>query len=314
MKDTLLTPVVYLLVVILLGVLLVLSAFLYIAVELYNPASGVPWGAIPARLPLYLPLLLPVIVSSSVLLVSIRIDRKQRKGFIARVLLAAVSFITLILATNFIRPVSATPRNETADSPIIITQQISIFDSTIVYIEEKEGPRLQDVYIKQYRDTDGSFIHYPHAFITGNEIEDNRGNTVLSFSSSNPVFENLFRPQDTMSAFFEDIRIVSDRFFRASTEGGFFRLLVLGSFILFSLAIWTTRKLTRWPFINICLSVALFRGLFYLYRVTMNEDITDFISAAFSGNILDILPEVTLLAAAALMFLLSLLRTGKERP
>ncbi len=313
MKETFLVPVVFLLVLLVVSAVLVFSVFLYVTVSAYNPATGIPWKVILASLPARLPRLLPVIFSFSILAVSIRIHRRSGRQWVSQLLLAVISCILLVLSWDRLEPVQVYGDDTIPVSPVIIPDQISLFDDAVVYAEDRDGVLLRDLFIKDYRNTESRFTHYRTAFIVNNAIEDETGNTLVSFSTSNPVFRRLFEPPETLEGFFQDITVVSRRFHTASLKGGSFRLLVFGAFVVFCIAIQTAGRVTRWPLINICLALTFYRFFFYLYRVTMNEDIQSMLGTALSEDILQTLPEIMLLAIAAVLFMLSLLRTGKRK-
>jgi len=313
LKETFLVPVVFLLVLLLVTAVLAFSVFLYVTVSAYNPATGIPWKIILTSLPAQLPRLLPVIFSFPILVVSIRIHRRSGPRWVSQLFLAVISCILLVLSSGRLQP-APFPGNEVIPvSPVIIPDQISIFDDAIVYAEDRDGVLLRYLFIKNYRNTESRFTHYRTTFIVNNTIEDGNGNTLVSFSTSNPVFRRLFEPPDTLEGFFQDITVVSQRFHTASAKGGSFSLLVFGAFVVFCIAIQTAGRVTRWPLINICLALAFYRGFFYLYRITMNKDIQSMLGTSLSPDMLQTLPEIMLLAIAAVLFMLSLLRTGKRK-
>lgn len=314
MKETLLVPVVYLLILLLFTAVGLFLFFLYLAVSGFNPAEGLVFKEVFALLPFRLPLILPAAVSLSILVVSLRLHHRGRgKPFISQAVLAVVAFVVLTLVSGALKPLSESMTRETPVSPVIIPDQISIFDQSIVYLEDREGWMLRNLFIKNYRDPSEYFNHYPSAFIEENNIKTRNGRLLASFDTANPVFDRLFHPPDTVAGFFSDIAAAGRRLYAATTEGGMFRLLVFGAFVLFSIAVQVAGRVSRWPLVNTCLALAFYRAFFYVYRITTNNDIREFLGTTFSDGILKILPELVLLAVAAVLFMLTLLGSGKRK-
>lgn len=312
MKDTFLVPIVYLLFLLLAALILIFTLFLFLAVSGYNPASGIPWKDILVSLPAWLPRIMPVVISFSALIMSIRIHRRQGPRFLPQAVLAAAAFALLFILSGLLP--TDTEKPGTAGSAVIIPHQISIFDGAIVYIEEQEGRMLYNVYIKDYHNPEGTFTRYSTAFIHESGIEDRDGNILASFSTANPVFVHLFTPPDILAGFFDDVGITAGRLLEASSGTGLYRILVFAAFILFCLAIQTAGRVSRWPLINICLALTFYRGFFYIYRITANRDVLDFLGETLPAGFLRVLPETMLLSIALVLFLITLLKTGKGAP
>lgn len=309
MKDTLLVPALYLLFLLLTGFIFIFVFFLFLAVSGYNPASGIPWKDILVSLPAWFHRIMPAIISFSVLLLSIRIRRRQGPRFFSQAVLAATAFALLFVLSGLLPP----DAEETGPvgPAVVIPDQISIFDGTIVYIEEQEEQRLYNLYVKDLSNPEGTFARHPSALITQSGIEDPEGNTLASFSTANPVFSRLFAPPDILATFFNDVGIAAGRLSEASSGGGMFRILIFAAFILFCLAIQTAGRVSRWPLINICLALTFYRGFFYIYRITADRDVLDFLGETLPAGLVRALPETILLSIALVLFLITLLKAGK---
>lgn len=313
MKDTILVPVMYLLVLILCALVLGLGTLFFTGLAGYDPAVGIQGKTLLKGFFGFLPVLFPVMVSFTVLVLSLRIDRRHRLRFISQLLLAVSGFLSLYLFYGFLPSPGRTGQEEQQIAPVVVTDQITVLEDRIFYLQEYDPPMLQGLFIKDISKENEPFQYYSAAFLEDSAIKDRAGKTLIAYSVPNPVYYSLYAPPTGVKGLFQDIQLTSERFKAASEDAAISSFFVFAAGILFCLALRIAAGITRWPLINVCLALSLYRGYFFIYRVATNRDVLASLQTAFSDDLILLLPEILLLVPAAVLFLLRLLTSAGKR-
>ncbi|MBN1798800.1 MAG: hypothetical protein JW822_09485 [Spirochaetales bacterium] len=313
MKDTILFPIVYILVfAIALSVLCILNI-------VYTAGAGA--SLLPALSQDLLVALIPHAVATMFVLalfltnffLLIRLQRKPGLRFASFLLILLCSLLIFLLGFDFINANYAKgelPRGgkiaETRD--IAVPQKLIPFKEATLYVEDTEGSRLQNIVIINNSPAAPDIAFYKTGLLSLS------GNSVVLNPSGASSAQVSLSPQPPLSSVFAAEGVIAllishydklcatlnDLYNTKRTEFYLFSL----SFLLLMLTAGFFMRLSRWPLFNAFLYIFVLLLIFIFNNFvvyTMIPEIEKFIGRNF---LLNIMPSVIMLILAATFFLL----------
>jgi len=303
-KDTLLLPLRY--VIVLLILILILSGLFFLAGwgSFFDPDHGPPatYGAVLALRALHA--CFPVSALLAILITLFALLRSNGSRLISLILLFAVSTAALVSGMMFLEQIeNRMPQPEAPPAYGIQAGVLNRLPSAYLYIDAKEGQRLSRVLVHEDGKVPGFTLYpsgvqdpYRHTLLIPNtgtvyDLEEMRYSIWTMFDAP-PVLQKLFHQVGIMNSTLYALLNGSRRDFFA----------VAGGLTLLFTLMWAAVRLTRWPLFNSLIVLALFLGTFVIFRGAQSERVSSMLSAVLTPRALGyVLPGA--LAACSLILL-----------
>lgn len=123
----------------------------------------------------------------------------------------------------------------------------------------------------------------------------------------NPFFSDIFYPPNLFKNLLDDLKIFNRAIKDIFEKSRYLFIITVLSQIAFAIGCWTIIKLSKWPFLNGLLAIAVIRLFPAYYRLSYSEITQKAIGILQTSNASDLAPVAILVIAALLLFLWDIL-------
>jgi len=279
-KNTILVPVRFVLVCLILTVVLAGVYVLTVLGETYDPGHLPLPGLISARIMDGLRAVYPVSVLLSVLITLFTVLRLKRFRAVALIVVFVAGTAAIV---GGIRGIELLRRDSAASAPASVAVEpgfVYRFGNDFLYSDRREGVSLKDVVV--YRnDKEPGFVFSPEALLDPGSGVVHLPETDEDFpvAKSDSSFAHMFVGPRVVSNLFRDVGVLSRALGRQKNPLAPSYLLLVSVTVLFVVSLWFLVRLTRWPLFNALIALGVFRLLFLLYGFLQSKVFQEFMSA-----------------------------------
>ena len=307
MKGSILLPLVQILLIIIISALVCLGTYLYLFTSSYGPEASLTITAFISHLPGIVLNIFPIVVLISVVLSLINtLKTPANRGFAALFTLITAGIIYyagytgLYMLDKISDPHPIVPTNHLyygKINPLVHSKVfINNMHGEVLAIEVKNS--MKESSFSVYRDV--RYIPDINKLISENMME-------LAIDPVNPHFTEIFNPPKLFKNMLEDLVIFNQSIKDIFEKSRLLFMVTALSQIAFAVGCWTIIRLSRWPFLNGMLAVAVIRLFPAYYRLSYSDITQKTISFLRTSSAIDLAPAVILLIAALLLFLWDIL-------
>ncbi len=247
--------------------------------------------------------ILPPVVLMAVVFSYLITVKKKVNRFLSSVLILAFSFVIYFGGFYGLIRISSSGNNEgvPVSGPVILEKKINPFDRAYVYADRIGFSYAYDVV------TDTGVLTYRKSMDRkdlDSMVLTPGGSPWVSRLNANPYFGGIFRFSGFMEKFAADISMFNREMTALYNSSVYFFIIRIASQILFALSLWSFLKISRWPLMNVFMSLVLVRGVFAVYPL-WNSGIIKSGLAFFPDNVLkDNSLSIALIAVSIVIFLI----------
>jgi len=285
--------------IIIISALLCLVTFLYLFNTSYGPEASLNFSVFISHLPELLLKIFPIVVLISIVLSLINTLRTPaNRGFAAffTLITASLIYYTGYTGLYMLNKISA-PRPIIEENHLYYSKINPLINSSLFL--EGTDDNLIAITIKNETES-SSFKIYKNKLVS--EIEEN-----ILIKPSNPFFSEIFTPPKLFKGFLSDLDVFNTAISNIFEKSRFLFMLTVLSQIAFAIGCWTIIKLSKWPFLNGLLAIAVIRLFPAYYRLSYNELTQKAIGFLKTSKAPDMAPVAILLVLAILLFLWDIL-------
>ena len=307
MKGSILLPLVQILLIIIISTLICTGTYLYTFNNSYGPEASLTIAAFISNLPGIMLNIFPIVVLISVILSLISTLRTPaNRGLAALFTLIAASIIYYAGYTGlYMLDKISTP------APAISTQHLyygkinPLVDSQ-VFVTELNGKVLA-VEIKNSTQESSFSVHRNVKYIQNGNGLISENMEEITIEPENPYFTEIFYPPKLFKNLLEDLVIFNQSIKDIFEKSRLLFMLTVLSQIAFAVGCWTIIRLSKWPFINSLLAIAVIRLFPAYYRLSYSDLTQKAIGFLRTSSATDLVPVAILLISALLLFLWDIL-------
>jgi hypothetical protein len=306
-KESLLTPLRYVVAVLIVLIVLAGGSFMARWGAAYHPQNLPTTAWLLASIPAVLRETLPVTAVSGVFLLFLSLVRKPGSQVLAFVLSLATATAVLFFGTIGIDRLDRSFRSVESDRQYLIPQHIHRLSTRVVFIGTRRGDSLGQLVVSANlpQQSSGPFLEY-----LSRSTVDPHGPTIVSadprrripVEPENPFFQPMFKAPPFLSAFFADVAALNAHLAGLVQDSRLELAITAAAMALFSMSCLGFAGLSRWPLVNAMLCLVLFRGLFFVYRIITSDLTRELTLLVIHEEQLSLLPAV-LLAVVGLLLL-----------
>ena len=299
MKGSIILPLVQIMLIIIISALLCLVTFLYLFNTGYDPEASLGFSVFISHLPELLLKIFPIVVLISIVLSLINTLRTPaNRGFAALFTLITASLIYYTGYTGlYMLNKISTPRPIIEGNHLYYSKINPLKDSCLYLKGTKEN--FTAVTIRNKTES-SSFTIYK------NKLSSQTGGNI-SIKPPNPFFTEIFAPPKLFKGLLSDLNVFNTAISNIFEKSRLLFILTVLSQIAFAIGCWTIIKLSKWPFLNGLLAIAVIRLFPAYYRLSYNELVQKAIGFLKASNASDVAPVAILLVLAILLFLWDIL-------
>ena len=145
------------------------------------------------------------------------------------------------------------------------------------------------------------------AFNPENSILTSEKKEAILIEPENPFFSEILTPPDLFKNLINDLSIFNTAIRNIFEKSHYLFILTILSQIAFAIGCWTIIKLSKWPFLNGLLAIAVIRLFPAYYRLSYSELTQKAIGFLETSNASDLAPVAILITTALLLFLWDIL-------
>ena len=307
MKGSILLPLVQILLIIIISTLICTGTYLYIFNNSYGPVATFTIAAFINNLPGIMLNIFPIVVLISVILSLINTLRTPaNRGLAALFTLIVASIIYYAGYTGlYMLDKISNP------SPALRTQhlyygKINPLVNSQVFVTELNGKVLA-IEIKNSTHESSFYIHRNIKYIQNTNGLISEDMEELTIEPENPWFTEIFYPPKLFNNLLEDLVIFNQSIKDIFEKSLFLFILTVLSQISFAVGCWTIIRLSKWPFLNGLLAIAVIRLFPAYYRLSYSDLTQKAIGFLRTSSATDMVPVAILLLSALLLFLWDIL-------
>lgn len=308
MKNSLILPVIYLFVFLILTILLTgFNIVIKLAATMETSGFSVK------EIPVFIKNVIPVSGLLSLLFLFIRILKKPGMHFLSFVLPLATAFCALFFGIISINTV-ITPVEETVTIKNYIKPNKFLFsENNILYISNLSDNKIDNAI---YIDTNNLFLEpenntqmYQFIDSANVEIEDNKINinTGRKVISLDTIYSGYYSSGEIMETIFKSISSInkelSEFYNRNITE---FAILCF-SFVFIIMSSNVFMRITRWPLFNFFVVMFISIGAILLYNFLKNHIVLEFFTENTDSLFLRLIPCISLLIIGVLFLFIDII-------
>jgi len=299
MKGSIILPLVQIMLIIIISALLCLVIFLYLFNTSYGPEASLSFSVFISHLPELLLKIFPIVVLISIVLSLINtLKTPANRGFAALFTLITASLIYYTGYTGlYMLNQISTPRPIIEENHLYYSKINPLKDSCLYLNGTKENFTAVTITNKT---ESSSFTIYKNKLSSQTD-----GNIFIK--PPNPFFSEIFAPPKLFKGFLSDLNVFNTAISNIFEKSRLLFMLTVLSQIAFAIGCWTIIKLSKWPFLNGLLAIAVIRLFPAYYRFSYNELTQKAISFLKKGYASDMAPVAILLVLAILLFLWDIL-------
>lgn len=284
-----------------------MGVYLFMFNNSYGPEASLSLGTFISYLPGLLLNIFPIVVLISIVLSLVNtLKTPANKGFAALFTLITASIIYYSGYTGlYLLDKHSTPL---ADITVnhLYEGKINPLTHSQVYLSSKTSNPLGIKINNSSQDTTFKILENvkfnPKASTLISENTEK-----LLIEPENPFFSNLFYPPELLKSLLSDLSVFNKAIRDIFEKSRYLFLVTILSQIAFAIGCWTIIKLSKWPFLNGLLAIAVIRLFPAYYRLSYSELTQKAIGFLQTSNASDLAPMAILLVAAVLLFLWDIL-------
>lgn len=303
-KDVVRLLLVFVALLLLVSILFAALGLLGYLGRLYEAKAVPQLSAVLARLPSLLLEKLPLVLPAALLLLLARSGLHPGRSPVAFVLVAGACFALLVFLFPLFEKTAFPGPEEEVPKPLLAPGYWHSDGERAFYIESGEEGRLQSLLVVTPADTRGRFRYF-----TAGEAADRvlAGLDAGAAGRPGPGTLSGFSPERFTARLDHDLSLLNRELSRSRSASRSRYLLSCFAVVLAFMSAVFLMRLSRWPLLNLFLSFAALRFVFYLFRL-LRELIAEELSTLITGEaLLDFLPTLGLLVFSGLLLLLHLL-------
>ncbi len=307
MKGSILLPLVQILLIIIISTLLCLGTYLYLYNNSFGPVASLNVEIFISHLPNLMLNIFPIAVLISIVLSLVNtLKTPANKGFAALFTLIIASIIYyagytgLYLLDKHSNPNAVISINHLYDRKIN-----PITDAKVYYTENKSTPFAIEI---KNTGLESVFTLYDNVKFNANTkslVSDNMEELLIE--PDNPFYSGIFYPPNLFKNLLDDLEIFNRAIKDIFEKSRYLFMITVLSQIAFAIGCWTIIKLSKWPFLNSLLAIAVIRLFPAYYRLSYSEITQKAVGFLQTSNASDLAPIAILIIAALLLFLWDIL-------
>jgi hypothetical protein len=326
MKDSLLLPVIFLLIFLVVFLLIAGLVTLKSWGECFSEGSNTLVEAIFHNLPVRLLQILPVSVLISLVALFIRILVKPGSRFLSFLFPLGTAFAVLVFGYYFLngtshpagRPVRAPTASHSEKGAVkaerfLLPGKFNDLGGYTVYTESLQDGKAVNLILME--DGKSTTENEQKKFNFYSSVEINAGTQGITLYLSNekgvkinarPVYSFIFQEDSRLSFFFRDIGLLNaelDRQYHNSRTGF---LILSFSLVFFCVASSVLMRISKWPLLNFMIGLLILRGIFSLFRFLKTEIILELKKVLVDSPLIDSLPAMIFLFLGLVLLLIDL--------
>jgi hypothetical protein len=310
-KDLLRLPTLFVFVFLLLFILLFALNVLTLWGSVYSEGREAALRVVEVNIPQILLRVLPATVLLSMISLLTRIAFKPKSRFLSLVVPLAGAFVLLAFGFQILEGFAPPERAKAIEpSPrrYLVPGAFNATESKVIYIEDLDDSTVSPVVLAEGGSTDQKLLYFPQGRVSvGEDAVTLRMAGYILEVDPDPVFSRMFTEDPVLRRLFDDVDFLNgelQRVFRASLPAFYFTVFCV---VLAFYASGLFLRLTRWHLLNVALTLFALRGLLALFRFMREGVVFELDKILDNPQILQFLPEVTLLILGGLLLLLDLL-------
>jgi len=273
----------------------------------YSPENSISIQAFISHIPGIMLNLFPIVVLMSVILSLVNTLRTPANKFFA-------AFFTLITASIiyyagytglYLLDKHSNPENIVKVNHLY-TGKLNPLSNSKVYLNKIESNILA-IEISENSSESAFRILKNAAFNPENNILTSEKKEAVLIEPENPFFSEIFTPPDLFKNLINDLSIFNTAIRNIFEKSRYLFILTILSQIAFAIGCWTIIKLSKWPFLNGLLAIAVIRLFPAYYKLSYSELTQKAIGFLQTSNASDLAPVAVLVTAALLLFLWDIL-------
>lgn len=305
MKDSLLLPVIFLVLLVVCSVLLGVGYLMYQWDVQYVPSTppNLHWAvaAAPAALrTIFVPAAL-----AAFFLVIMRVARRPGVPFFSLLFSLAMLFAGLhygLIAVNHLQALQAGSVNRSYNP--ILAGRFNLLGGGIVYPQKVDGDALGPTLVVSPQAKLAFSVQQSGRYDqSGSKLIFGAGKLTLPVRPPNPNLSPVLAPRGFLSGFVSDIMALSAFLERWNRGSRVNFAIALGGVVLFSVGAIGFAWVTRWPLLNVFLVAVCFRLLFWLFTLFTNTVATDAFALVVPARYMPLAPSIGLGALGAIFLL-----------
>jgi len=273
----------------------------------YGPVASLSVGTFISFLPGLLLNIFPIVVLISIVLSLVNtLKTPANKGFAALFTLITASIIYYSGYTGLYL------LDKHSNPPAIVTVnhlyegKINSLTHSQVYLSSKTLNLLGIEINNTYRESTFKILeNVKFNPVTSTLISKNTEKLLIK--PENPFFSDLFHPPELLQDLLNDLSVFNMAIRNIFEKSRYLFIITILSQIAFAIGCWTIIKLSKWPFLNGLLAIAVIRLFPAYYRLSYSELTQKAIGFLQTSNASDLAPVAILLVAAVLLFLWDIL-------
>jgi len=284
-----------------------MGVYLFMFNNSYGPVASLSVATFISYLPGLLLNIFPIVVLISIVLSLVNtLKTPANKGFAALFTLITASIIYysgytgLYLLDKHSTPLAVVTVNHLYEGKInpLTHSQIYLSSTTSNLLGIEINNTLEESTFKIYEN-----VKFDPE--TSTLISENTGKLLIE--PENPFFSDLFYPPILLQDLLEDLSVFNMAIRNIFEKSRYLFIITILSQIAFAIGCWTIIKLSKWPFLNGLLAIAVIRLFPAYYKLSYSELTQKAIGFLQTSNASDLAPVAILLIAAILLFLWDIL-------
>lgn len=307
-KNTILVPVRFVLVCLILTAILVGIYALTMLGEAYDPGHTLAPGLVSARLMDGLRAVYPASVLLSILITLFSVLRLRKFRFMALLLLFVVGAAATVGGIRGLQLLRRSSSPAGTATGAFTSGVVYRFGDNFLYADHREGASLFDVVVYRSNKQPG-FVFSPEALVdpaTG-IVHISETGADFRIADSETSYAHMFAGRPVIAGLFRDIRVLSAALWNQRDPLAPSYLLLVSVTVLFITSLWFLVRLTRWPLFNALAAFGAFRLLFLLYAFLQGATFQEFIAAVVQPTFQRFVTPGVLLFISVVLVVINLL-------
>ncbi len=315
MKDSLILPVIFLLMFLIIMILLVSGKLVFIWETNMTQESTLSFTWILQNLADAMYSVLPVSIIISLLITVSRTQKKPGIRVLSFVLPLITAFTVLVLFFSIFNNITLKSKSVDNYKNPFFNNQLHRLNDSVIYTGKNSGGDISLILrIKEEQGKPG------FTFFKSGKIDPAEKTIITSDPAGripvipdNPHFSPVFAPPGPLKQLFTDMELFNGSLRILLQENFVFYLITCFSIILFCMSAWIMIRISSWPLLNLLLSTIIIRLIFWLHTVFTSELSAGISSILIKNDITQILPAIVFSVLSAIVILIDVLYLLRSR-
>lgn len=314
MKDSLLLPVIFLLIFLVVFLLIAGLGTLKGLGERFSEGSITMVEAISYNLPVRLLQILPVSILISLVALFIRILIKPGLRFLSFLLPLGTAFAVLIFGYYFLNETSLhTKKTAVKAERFLLPGKFTNLGGYTVYAESLQDGEAANLILMEDGKSGTENKQKKFNFYSRLEINaDAQGITLYPLNEKGvkinvrPFYSFIFQEDPLLNSFSRDIGLLNAELARQYHHNRTGFLILSFSLVFFCVASSVFMRISKWPLLNFMIGLLILRGMFSLFRFLKTEIILELKKVLADSSLIDSLPAMIFLFFGLVLLLIDL--------